>query len=56
MKKLCDIEPGDLFTWNGRKYQVVGHSNGMTEVWDKSRHRPWAWPSFSVVVGSVGIN
>lgn len=47
MKKLSQLQVGDKFTWNNKRYTVNQQDKNMTEVWENGRF--WAWPSYSSV-------
>ncbi len=47
MKKLYNLQLGDRFLYNNKRYTVTEQDRNMTEVFSNGRF--WAWPSYCTV-------
>lgn len=47
MKKLFQLQVGDKFLFNNKRYTVNQQDRNMTEVWENGKF--WCWPSSASV-------
>lgn len=49
-QELSKFRQNQKFTWNNRIYTVFQHEKGMTEVFESSNAKFWAWNSYIKVI------